>query len=280
MGIADRIKPILREPLAHFLIAGAAVFGLNATRDTPPDPAGRTIVIDETQVRRLTDTFVQSWQRPPTAAEVDGLIRDYIREEIYYREALRLGLDSGDLVIRRRLRNKMEFLARSEIESATPGEATLKAWLDRDPAKYAGGAKFDFDQVYVGGNDASAARRRALALQAQLARGADPAGLGDALSVPRYMAGAGSVEVARIFGDGFAAALASLPQGRWVGPVQSGYGVHVVRVTRIVLPSKPQLQDVRQAVENDWREATAEKREAQSYQALLDGYTIRIERPR
>lgn len=279
MGIADRIKTILREPLAHFLIAGAVVFGLNAMRDIPPDPAGRTIVIDEAQVRRLTDTFMQSWQRPPTPAEVDGLIRDYIREEIYYREALRLGLDSDDQVIRRRLRNKMEFLARSEIEAATPGDATLQAWLDRNPAKYAGGAKFDFEQLYVGGNDASAARRRALSIQRELGAGADPSTLGDPLSVPRHMEGASGTEIARTFGDGFAAALSSLPQGRWVGPVQSGYGAHVVRVTHVALPARPRLDDVRQAVENDWREATAEKREAQSYQALLDGYTIRIKRP-
>lgn len=280
MGIVDRIKQALREPLAHFLIAGAAIFALNALRDAPPDPAGRTIRIDEAQVRRLTDTFAQSWQRPPTAREIDGLIRDYIREEIYYREALRLGLDSDDLVIRRRLRNKMEFLARSQIESEIPGDAALQAMIDRNPARYSSGATFSFDQVYVGGNDPSAARRRALVLQRELAEGADPAALGDALSVPRHMEDAAASLVARTFGDGFASALGSLPQGRWIGPVQSGFGVHVVRVTRVDMPAKPRLADVRQAVENDWREATAEAREAKAYQALLDGYTIRIERPR
>ena len=280
MSLAARIKLLSREPLAHFVVAGAAVFFLNGLRDTPVDPASRTIRIDEVQVGRLTDAFALSWQRPPNRSEVDGLIRDYIREEIYYREAIRLGLDQEDPVIRRRLRSKMEFLSRSEAENAVPTDATLQAWLDRNPTKYAGDATYSFDQVYVGGNDPSLARRRALIIQKTLNSGAAPAGLGDPLSAPRTLENARFTDIARTFGDDFAGALHSLPMGRWIGPVASGFGMHVVRVRATTPPDRPRLADVRQQVENDWREATIEARDARAYQALLDGYTIKIDRPR
>lgn len=277
---ADPIKRMLREPLVHFLIAGLAVFSLNALRDAPIDPSSRTITIDEARVQRLSDNFVQSWQRPPNRAELDALIRDYIREEVYYREALRLGLDQDDPVVRRRLGSKMEFLARSDAESAAPDDATLQAWLDRNPAKYAGDSTYSFDQIYVGGNDPSAARRRALSIQAALASGASPEGMGDPLAVPHEMDKATYTDISRAFGDNFAAALGSLPAGRWIGPVASGFGTHVVRVRAMAKPTRPRLADVRQQVENDWREATIKAREARAYQALLDGYTIKIARPR
>lgn len=280
MALADRIKLILREPLAHFLIAGAFIFALNAMRDLPADPTSRTITIDETQVQQLTANFAKSWQRPPTRQEVDGLIRDYIREEIYYREALRLGLDQDDLVIRRRLRAKMEFLARSEAESATPDDATLQALMDANPARYSSDAAYSFDQVYIAGNDANVSRRRALEVQRKLTAGGKPDGLGDALSVPASMESAGYSEIARAFGDGFADALRTLPEGKWTGPVESGFGVHVVRKRTSAKPVAAKLSAVRQKVENDWREATMEAREAKSYQALLDGYTIRIAAPK
>ena len=280
MSLTARIKLLSREPLSHFVVAGAAVFFLNGLRDTPVDPASRTIRIDEVQVGRLTDAFALSWQRPPNRSEVDGLIRDYIREEIYYREAIRLGLDQEDPVIRRRLRSKMEFLSRSEAESAVPTDETLQAWLDRNPAKYAGDATYSFDQIYVGGNDSSLSRRRALMIQKMLTSGAAPAGLGDPLSAPPTLEKARFTDIARTFGDDFADALHNLPIGRWIGPVASGFGMHVVRVRAATKPDRPRLSEVRQQVENDWREATIEARDARAYQALLDGYTIKIDRPR
>lgn len=280
MSLGARIKLLSREPLTHFLVAGAAIFFLNGLRDTVVDPASRTINIDEAQVGRLTSTFAQSWQRPPNRTEIDGLIRDYIREEIYYREAIRLGLDQDDLVIRRRLRSKMEFLSRSEAENAVPTDATLQAWLDRNPAKYASDATYSFDQIYVAGNDPSIARRRALALQNALAAGAEPEGLSDVLSVPHVMDRTRYTDIARTFGDGFAGALHNLPVGRWIGPVASGFGTHVVRLRAMSRAERPRLSNVRQQVENDWREATIETRDARAYQALLDGYTIKIDRPR
>ena len=272
-------RTILREPLLHFLIAGLAIFGFSAWRGEAVDPASRTIMINAEQVENLTTRWAQTWQRPPTGAEIDGMIRDYIKEEVYYREAKRLGLDDDDAIIRRRLRSKMEFLAGAEIENAAPSDATLQAWLDKNPAKYAADARYSFDQIYLTANDADAARDRATTLLARLNKGDDWQEFGDSISLPPSLEDAAKANVAREFGDGFAASLAAQRIGGWAGPVASGFGLHLVRLRAVKTSDKPNLAQVRQTVENDWRAATLADREAKAYQALLDGYTIRIAKP-
>lgn len=279
MQIRRFMARALREPLTHFLIAGLGIFLFFGLFGSEVDVGDRRIVVNEAQVRRLADQWSQTWQRPPNADELDGLIRDYIKEEIYYREALRLGLDKDDVVVRRRLRSKMEFLANSEAETVAPSDAALRAWLDKYPAKYAADPVYSFDQVYVStsGGDAEA---KAKAILEQLQAGAKPDTLGDPLALPRSLERAKGFDIDRQYGDAFAAALKTLPVGTWSGPVASGFGLHLVRVRTVRLPGKPRLVDVRQTVENDWREATREERENRAYQALLDGYRIEIEKPR
>lgn len=270
------LRSLLREPLAHFLIAGLAVFLMSAWRGDVVDPAGRTITITTEQVQRLADGWQQTWRRPPTPSEIDGLIRDYIKEEIYVREGARMGLDVDDPVIRRRLRSKMEFLASQSVDGETPADAVLQNWLDRNPGKYAGDVKLGFDQIYVANND-EAARGRAEQLLATL-RAGRPAS-GDPISLPAHLDATARGEVARIFGDDFVGALVGLKPGLWSGPVTSGFGLHLVRLRALTLSGKPLLADVHQAVENDWRAATLADRQKLAYQALLDGYTIQIAKP-
>lgn len=274
MDFSQKWKPLLREPLIHFLFAGLVVFLFSAWRGEEIDPASRTIIIDEAQVSRLVASWQQTWQRPPTQAEIDSLIRDHVKSEVYYREAKRLGLDEDDSVIRRRLRAKMEFLAFAQVENAAPDDATLQKWLDRYPARYTANAAYSFDQIYLGQDARGAAR-----VQAVLAAGADWRKQGVAISLPASLENAPQSTVARDFGGGFAEALAGAKAGIWSGPIESGFGKHLVRVRATHLPAKPRLADVRQAVENDWRAATLKTREAAAYQALLDGYSIQIARP-
>ena len=280
MTLSDRLRSLSHEPLAHFLLGGLAIFLFFAWRGTEVDPASRTIVIDEPQVERLATQFSRTFRRTPTTQEIDGLIRDYIKEEVYNREALRLGLDRDDTVIRQRLRQKMEFLARSSAESEQPSDADLQRMLDANPAKYGSGAVISFDQIYLG--EGAIAEARAKALLARLGRTDNWRGLGDPLSVPASMERATQADIERQFGDIFASELASLasePAEVWRGPVPSGFGAHLVRLRAATLPQPPKLSEVRQQVENDWRAATIDRREAAAYQALLDGYTIRIEKP-
>jgi peptidyl-prolyl cis-trans isomerase C len=271
----------LREPLVHFLIAGAAIFAIYGGVASSVDVESRRIVVGEAQVQRLASMWSQTWQRPPNAKELDGLIRDYIKEEIYYREAKRLGLDEDDTVVRRRLRSKMEFLASSEAENMVPTDATLQAWLTKYPARYATDPVISFDSVYVNANDGDdLARAKAMRILAQLKAGGDAATLGDPISLPRSMEAASQLSISRQYGEEFGAALARLPTGKWSGPVGSGFGLHLVRINSIDVSRKPTLTEVRQQVENDWRSATKEQRENRAYQALLDSYDIDIERPK
>lgn len=281
MQIRRFMARALREPLTHFLLAGLAIFLIFDVFGGAADVGDRRIVVNEEQVRRLADQWSQTWQRPPNANELDGLIRDYIKEEIYYREALRLGLDRDDVIVRRRLRSKMEFLANSEAETVAASDAELQAWLDKYPAKYAPDPVYSLDQVYVGASGGEGvATERARAILRQLQAGAKPDTLGDALALPRSLDRVAAFDIDRQYGDEFVDALKALPVGKWSGPVASGFGLHLVRVRSVQLPRKPRLADVRQAVENDWREATREKRENRAYQALLDGYRIEIEKPK
>ena len=273
------VRLLLREPLVHFLLAGFAVFLFWAWRGDSPDPASRTITITAEQVQRLAERWSQTWQRAPSQVEIDGLIRDYIKEEVYTREAKQLGLDVDDAVIRRRLRSKMEFLAGAQVENATPDEATLQAWLNKNPQKYAADAAYSFDQIYLKSDGEVVPRERAQAALKQLSTGADWRALGDPISLPRSLEAAPKNEVAREFGDAFAATLAAQKPGGWVGPIASGFGAHLVRLRRVKTSVTPTLDQARQAVENDWRATTLKLREDKAYQALLDGYRIKIAKP-
>ena len=273
--IPPRIRSVLREPLVHFLIAGFLVFLLSLWRGGEVDAQSRTIRITEDKVTRLSANWEQIWRRPPTQVEIDGLIRDYIKEEVYYREAKRLGLDEDDTVIRRRLRSKMEFLAKAQVENAQADDQTLQRWLQRYPERFAIEIAYDFDQIYLGENGQDGAA----VLLKSIAAGADWRAQGRAISLPRALEQASISDIARQFGDPFVEALSTAPLGTWAGPFRSGFGNHLVRVRTKTASGKPALATVRQQVENDWRVNSANAREAEAYQALLDGYTIKIAKP-
>jgi len=269
--IYDWMKQALREPLVHFIGAGSALFLLMAQLGGE-DSLDRSITINEADVARLASQWEQTWRRAPTQQQLDSLIRDYIKEEIYFRESMRLGLDVDDTVIRRRLRAKMEFLANAEIQNMEPTEAALQSFYAANKIRYAEKPAFSFDQQFLG-EDEEIAKASILAINAAKPVQAQP------LSVSASMDEAASDSIAREFGDAFADSLRNLPKGRWSGPVQSGFGWHAVRVRDVIASGTPPLSDIRQRVSNDWRAETQVAREAAAYQALLDGYDIRIAKP-
>jgi peptidyl-prolyl cis-trans isomerase C len=270
------LKAAFREPLVHFLMGGFLLFLFFAVRGEPVDPASRTIVINARQVDRLSAAWAQTWQRPPTPAEIDGLIRDAIKEEVYVREGLRLGIDKDDPIIRKRIRSKMEYLAGAEIESASPDDKTLQAWLDLYPARYSNEAKVSFDQIYLAPQDQVLAKAKATEVRASLAKGADWRRIGEEIALPMSVQLQDRSEIARSFGDEFAEDILVQTSGNWIGPISSGFGYHLVRVRAREVGLAPVLAEVRQRVENDWRAATLKAREEKTYQLLLDSYTIRI----
>lgn len=272
MNLRELGRQWLKEPLAHFLIAGALVFALLSGR--PPDPGERRIVVDEALVTRLAERWVMTYRRPPAPQELDGMIADYVREQVYYREALRLGLDRGDEVVIKRMRNKMLALASAEAEAREPSDAELQALLDRDPARYAGEPRYSLVQVYLG-NDAASAPQ----LLARLKGGASPEGMGAIAPLPQGYAAATRAELAERFGDAFPAALDRLRPGEWTGPIGSGLGQHLVRLERRDAAPPPRVADIRQRLSNDWRAAAIKAAQDADYRRLLEGYEVTIEKP-
>ena len=271
-----RAAALLREPLVHFLVLGALVFVAMAGR--APDLGERRIIVDEPVVAGLVNHHVRAFRRPPTAEELDGLIRDHVRGEVYYREALRLGLDTDDEVVKKRLRNKMLAIAGAEAEAAQASDAELQALLDADPARYAAPPRYRLEQIYLG-PDAPALRAAAAAEIGRIPKGARPGIMTQPLPLPGRFDDASQTDLAEQLGDDFATALARLPVGTWMGPLVSGFGLHLVRIDQRVQPPPPRLADVRQRLENDWRSSAIRKAQDAHLQQLLDSYDVEIRRP-
>jgi hypothetical protein len=271
-----RAAALLREPLVHFLVLGGLVFVAMAGR--APDLGERRIIVDEPVVAGLVNHHVRAFRRPPTAEELDGLIRDHVRGEVYYREALRLGLDADDEVVKKRLRNKMLAIAGAEAEAAQPSDAALQALLDADPARYAAPPNYRLEHIYLG-EDTPALRASAAAEIGRMPKGTRPGIATQPLPLPARFDDASQTDLAEQFGDDFATSLARLPVGVWTGPVVSGFGLHLVRIDQRVQPPPPRLADVRQRLENDWRSAAIRKAQDAHLQQLLDSYAVEIKRP-
>ena len=249
MNWRARGAALAREPLVHFLIAGAAVFALFGGATAPDE---RRIVIDAARIERLAGRFAQTFRRLPSGAELDALIREDVKDEVYYREALRLGLDRDDEVVKRRMRNKIEAFATTADDLAAPDEATLQRWLDAHPERFAGETRYSFEQRPVSG---------------------------PALPLPARFADAPGSEVAAQFGGEFVAALDRLPTERWSDAVPSPFGPLRVLPLERTTAAAPELAAIRQRVENDWRAAMTRRQTDSAYRALLERYDVVIERP-
>lgn len=279
--MADVIRKALREPLLHFLLLGAAIFaayGLvsNRTNDEPG-----TIVITRGQLASMREGFTLMWQRPPTSEEWQGLIRDRLQEEVYYREALALGLDKDDIVIRRRLRQKMEFVAGDAGAPPQPTDDVLNEYLRSHPELFRAEQKFTFRQIYLNptkhGEDLARNATHLLTQLNQAGSNGDISKLGDSLMLDSTFNALPAAEIAKLFGDRFAAALPGLAPGQWQGPVESGYGVHLVLIDERSDRASPALADIRAAVRREWDNARRLEANDKFYQNLLKRYTVTIE---
>ena len=266
------LRKFSREPLIHFLGGALLIFTFFWATGTGRDPADYEISIDETDIDRLTTDWERNFRRAPTQQELDGLIDQEITEEIYYREALRLGLDKNDPVIRRRLFTKMRFIDSKDEENVAPTDTILQQWMDEHPGKYALSPLYDFKQIYLGQISAA----QASDWIDQLNNGGNPAANAKSISLPASLERASIAEIERQFGDRFAGQLAKLELGLWSGPVASGFGVHAVRVTAKTLGKKAALDDVRQRVVNDWRADQQTKQKEKALSRYRGQYEITV----
>lgn len=268
------MRKLLREPLVHFLILGAALFLVfDLTRETD-GPGERRIVVTADQVEQLVAQFSRTWLRPPTPSELDGIVERYVRGEVHYREALAMGLGQDDPYVRNRLALKLEVLLDDLSAEAEPADGELARFLETHAERFAEPARLSFQQVYLNPDRHSDPAAEAQRLLQLLRNGADPGTLGEVSMLIPGLDAASPDEVARQFGKDFADALVALEPGGWVGPIGSSFGIHVVRVAEHRPARQPALAEIRDAVLAEWRNQRRREAKEQAYQRLRERYEV------
>jgi hypothetical protein len=258
-------RRLVREPLVLFALIGAAIFALAHVVEQRKQEAERAIGLDAGLSARLANLYRTQFGVSPAPAQLQVIVDDYIDDEVVYREALRLGLDQDDEIIRRRLIQKLEFLQRDSIASIGTGQADLRTYYEAHPQLFSVGARVSFTHAYFnpdrGGDAQALSRAHEARVQLRAGRAVDD----DAFPLEQEYSALTRDEAVRLFGaSGFVDALFAAPTNEWSEPVRSGFGWHLVKVTAAdparVLPLEAVLPDVRAAYLHD---ATARARRAQ-----------------
>jgi len=273
-----------REPLVYFLTIGALIYLLYGFLSQPVSGESdkRRITITAGQIDWLETTWEKRWRRPPTAQELQGLIDTYVKESILYREAVAMGLDQDDTIIRRRLAQKLEFLVQDLAAVTQPSESELKAYFEDHADRYRTPDLITFTHLFLDPDkrgdktiaDANELKDKLRELE-QPTQGIDD--FGDTFMLQRYYPERSEAEIAKLFGGEFAGAVFDLPKGQWQGPVLSGYGTHLVHVQGRKNSPKPEFATVEARVRQDWLDDKRKKLNQEFYDKLLARYDVMIE---
>ena len=256
----------------RFVTLGALIFAIHAV--LVPRGAERRIDVSAADIERLREIAVKQWGREPGPEQMDALIHSFVREEVLYREGLASGLDRDDVIVRRRLAQKMEFLAQEDVRAPTDGE--LQVWFQAHARDYAQPETMRLEQVYF------SRRTRGIAAEADAARGLAALRAGTSVRGDDFMRGAelgGQTRdtLAREFGDTFAEAVWTLPTGAWSGPIASAFGVHLVRVTGRSAARTAHLDEVRDRARADALNQRVLEAREQAYARARQRYTVRVD---
>jgi len=266
------------------VLLGGLLFLYFEWRGGSGGPGSTRIVITPGMIEHLASGFTRTWQRPPTDAELKGLIDDYVKEEIAAREAVGMGLDRDDTIIRRRLRQKLEFLVEDSAAASAPTDAELEKWLDNHREAFRAEPRIAFRQVYVNPERHGAKFRADAGKLLTRLRAAGPDAsterLGDPTMLPAEQPLEPLRETSRSFGEEFGSELMKIEPGKWSGPVESPYGLHLVLVRERVAAALPELSAVRPQVEREFAAARRKKELQSLYERLLAKYTVEIEKPK
>ncbi len=275
-----RAGRFLHEPLVQFMLLGAMLFALQAALGTPEDAEDSEIEISAGQIEHLRATWARKRGRAPSNAELRELVDGHLREEVYYREAVRMGLAEDDVIVRRRLAHKLEFLINNRTIPDQPPEPELEAFFAEHAERYREPAKASFTHVYFSSSRRPQAAAEAEALLAELRATASPpehaAGRGDPFMHHSTHAERSPRDVAKHFGDDFARDLFELEPGGWQGPLHSAYGVHLVRLTDKRPVRDVELAEARDAVVRDWRTVRRGEANANAYARLRERYEVSV----
>lgn len=265
----------LRDPFVVFLLLGVGVFALDRRPGGGAEDS-RRIEVTGDEVDRLRTRWTAQWGRPPTGSELRTLIERTVDEEILYREARRLDLDRDDAIVRRRLAQKLTFALEDAAERTALSADEVESHFVRHAERYRRPTRMTFDHVFLSADRRTDPATDAAALLAEIAAGGGWKRLGDPFMLPRTYAGRTDAAIAGLFGTGFADAVSALPTGGWRGPIESTYGMHLVRVRERTPTRPPRLDEVRDQVVADLREERRREQGRAAYRALRDGYEVRL----
>lgn len=275
------LKQLIKEPLIHFLFIGAVLFvlfGIVGESDTAPD---NRIEVTQADVDRLVATWQRRWNRLPTPSELNNLVESYVREEILYREAVAMGLEKDDSVVRRRMAQKVEFLFKDISTPPEPTDADLQAYLEKNQDKFTSPARYNFSHIYLSidkrGENAMKDARELLNKLQNNSNQKDPTQFSDLFMFDYHFADITDFEVTRIFGEQFTKQLAELQTGEWQGPVDSGYGIHLVKVKQRIDPIVPSLIEIRDRVQIEYIAELQREANQKFYQSLRERYEVVVE---
>jgi len=271
---------LVHEPLVHFLAIGAAIFALNAVFNPGEETPEGVIEISQGRIAQLEEGFRAVSGRGPGPQELRAIVDDFVMEEIAYREAIAMGLDADDTVVRRRMRQKLDFLLEDMTAINEPTEAELREQLAKEPLRYSQPAMRAIRQVLASEDRrGAAASRDAQAFLGRLRGGANPEGMGDASMLPSATPLTSEIGIATLFGDAFAAEVFKHGEGEWFGPVKSVFGYHAVEITHLSKSETPAFEAVREQVRNDIIQQRRIAQRQHDQQRLLNRYDVRIDWP-
>lgn len=267
---------LLREPLLHFLLIGSALFILYGLTNEEGNVAPDRIMISSGKIEQLSENFKRSRMRPPTEAEMSALLENYIREEVFYREALAMGLDQNDPLVRKRMNMKLEFIL-EDLSSKNVTDEELALFMEENPDKFRIPAQISFEQVYLNPDKGKDLDADAKQLLVKLNDGVSPEILGDRTLLPFEYNLVRQNEITNSFGERFAEEVMAFTPGDWIGPIYSEYGVHLLKINKRVEERKPKLKEIRAYVEREYLAKIRKEQKDLAYKNLREGYDIIVE---
>ena len=272
-----------KSPLVQFLLLGVVIYLAYAfvakQREVSTD---FTVVITAREVEWMDANWKKRWMRAPTEAEREGFIKQYVRENLLYREALALGLEKEDPVIRRMLAQKIERMVQDLAMGVEPTDEELKAWFEAHADDYLDPERLTLTQIFFDPDkrgddtltDAEAVKLKLQVLEEAVAASKE---MGDSFMLQSYFPARTQMEIAKVLGGGFAESVFKLSEGKWHGPVLSGYGVHLVYIQRREEPVLPEFAAVKDRVLEDWQTQKRIDLTEEYVDTLRGKYTVVVE---
>jgi len=263
---------LLREPLVHFIVAAGLMFLANGIVGSGA-PEREVIRVTTLDLERMAAVYAGEADATPAPEDLQAMVLDHVETAALANEARRLGLDEGDVVVQRRLAQKMRFMVDDLATPDAPADATLRAWFEANPERFSIPARYSFEHIYLREPDGG----RVTQMRSDLAAGADWQRLGDAFMLQRAYAELPRREIARLFGAEFAQAIADAPIKEWSGPASSAFGIHLIRVTESGTAQAPDFEMIRARIEEDWRISERRRLNAEAVADIIAKYDVDIE---